>query len=501
MKPRILLGSFLERNSFLSRLLSKFEVEIINVEELELITRDEREKLADLILLDLSEKEEEGLEMLAKAKLNPEKIPVIVIGETRDENFGIECMRKGVQEFITKSHLTESILSTAIIHTIERHRFSQESKKKVQRTYDFLREVFNKIEDPVFVKDTKHQWILWNKSFREFLRLSEEEILKRSDIDFFSPEEVDVFWKNDDLVIKTGEVNTSEEVISFGEEQKIISTKKSRFIDRNGEKFLIGLIRDVTDYKRLIKQEEEARKEAERANKVKDNFLAIVSHELKNPLTAILCLTKYMQQAELDKEKTKELLKRVEKSAKTQERLINDLLDVSQIVHGGNLGIQSSRIDLKELIEEILVTLREKADEKSITIDSKLSKACLVGDPVRLQQIVTNLICNAVKFTPKGGKIKVRLSKTTKSEIKIEIRDTGVGIAPEFLPHVFEFFRRENGEGTKNVKGMGLGLGIVKNLVESHQGTITAESPGKGKGSTFKVSLPMAICPSENEGS
>jgi PAS domain S-box-containing protein len=273
--------------------LSKFEVEIINVEELELITRDEREKLADLILLDLSEKEEEGLEMLAKAKLNPEKIPVIVIGETRDENFGIECMRKGVQEFITKSHLTESILSTAIVHTIERHRFSQESKKKVQRTYDFLREVFNKIEDPVFVKDTKHQWILWNKSFREFLRLSEEEILRRSDIDFFSPEEVDVFWKNDDLVIKTGEVNTSEEVISFGEEQKIISTKKSRFIDRNGEKFLIGLIRDVTDYKRLIKQEEEARKEAERANKVKDNFLAIVSHELKNPLTAILCLTKY----------------------------------------------------------------------------------------------------------------------------------------------------------------------------------------------------------------
>lgn len=501
MKRRILLGSFLERNSFLIRLLSKFDVEIINIEKLELIIREERESLADLILLDLSEKEEEGLAMLEKAKLNPEKIPVIVIGETRNESFGIECMRKGVQDFLIKSHLTEFHLSMAIEYTIERHKFNQESKKKIQRTYDFLHDVFDKIKDPVFVKDKDHRWIIWNKSFREFLELNEEEILKKSDIDFFPQEEVDVFWENDDKVLETGETNISDEIITLEHETKVISTKKSRFIDRTGEKFVIGIIRDVTEYKQLIEKEKEAREEAERANKVKDNFLAIVSHELKNPLTGILCLAKCMQQGDYKKEKVKELLKKIEKSAKTQERLIDDLLDVSQIIHGGKLGMQTSTINVKELIEETLVPLKEKAAEKSIAIDSRLSKACIIGDPVRLQQIVTNLVCNAIKFTPKDGRIRISLSKTTKSKIRIEIKDTGVGIDPEFLPHVFEFFKRENGKGTRNVKGLGLGLGIVKNLVERHQGTITVNSPGKGKGTTFKVTLPIVACPDESENS
>lgn len=499
MNPKILLGSFKTRNSFLVRLLSEFEIETINVEDLETIIREEKDDFADLILLDLSEKEEEGLAMLEKAKLNPEKIPVIVIGETEYKNFGIECMKKGVQDCLVKTHLTADELHKTINHTIERHRFSQESKKKVQRIYDFLWQVFNRIEDPVFVKDEEHHWRMCNKSFCDLLGVTEEEIINHSDIDFFKAEEVEVFWAKDNLVLETGEVNVNEETITVKEKgTRIISTKKARFSDRRGDNFIIGIISDVTKYRELIREAERAREEAEKANKVKDNFLAIVSHELKNPLTAILCLTKYMQQEGLNPELIKKSLNQIEKSARRQERLINDLLEVSQIIHGGKLGIQSSEINIKEVIEEVLDPLKEEAAEKSIEIESDLEKACTIGDPVRLQQIVINLVSNAIKFTPGNGKIKIRLLKTTKS-IKLEIKDTGVGIDPKFLPHVFEFFKRENGKGTKNVKGMGLGLGIVKSLVESHRGKITAHSKGKGKGTTFKVTLPLVTCIDEKE--
>jgi PAS domain S-box-containing protein len=484
------------------RLLSEFEIKIINVEDLEVIIKEGQEDLADLILLDLSEKEEEGLAMLEKAKLNPEKIPVIVIGETEDKNFGIECMKKGVQDCLVKTHLTEDELCKTIRHTIERHRFSQESKRKVQRIYDFLWQVFNRIEDPVFVKDKNHQWRMCNKSFCDLVGVTEEEILNHSDLDFFSKEEVEVFWAKDNLVLETEQVNVNEETITTTKKgTRIISTKKAPFRDRRGESFIIGIISDVTKYRELIEEAERAREEAEKANKVKDNFLAVVSHELKNPLTAILCLTKYLQQEGLDQDLRKKALSQIERSARSQERLVNDLLYVSQIVHGGVLEIQSSLINIKELIEEVLETLKEKAAEKSIEIQSDLTKACIMGDPVRLEQIVTNLVCNAIKFTPENGKIKIRLSRTTKSKIKLEVKDTGVGIDPEFLPHVFDFFKRENGAGTKNVKGMGLGLGIVKNLVESHKGKITAHSAGKGKGATFKVTLPMIPCPDEKEDS
>jgi PAS domain S-box-containing protein len=491
MNPKILLGSFNTRNSFLVRLLSGFEIKTIKVENLKSIVEEEKEGLADLILLDISEQEEEGLAMIEKANLNPEKIPVIVVGETEDKNFGIKCMRKGVQDCLTKSHLTVDELHRTIRHTIERHRYSQESKKKVQRIYDFLLQVFNRIEDPVFVKDKNHQWKMCNKSFCDFVGVSEEEIINHSDIDLFAEKEVEVFWEKDNLVLETGEVNINEEIITVKKGKRIISTKKARFNDRRGESFIIGIISDVTKYRELIEEAEKAREEAEKANKVKDNFLAVVSHELKNPLTAILCLTKYLQQEELEENVKRKALSQIERSAKAQERLVNDLLCVSQIVHGGALEIESSKVNIKELIEEVLETLKEKAGEKSIEIESDLTNACIMGDAVRLEQIVTNLVCNAIKFTPEHGKIKVRLWKKSKSKVGIEIKDTGVGIDPDFLPQVFDFFKREN---SKNTKGMGLGLGIVKNLVKSHEGKITAHSKGKGKGATFKVTFPMVPC-------
>ncbi|HAA28987.1 MAG TPA: hypothetical protein DCE56_16465, partial [Cyanobacteria bacterium UBA8553] len=480
MERRILLGSFLELegNTVLIKLLSNFDIEIVKLEKLELILREEKDNLADLILLDFSQKEEEGLVWISKVSLNPQKSPVIVVGETPDKNFGLKYLRAGVQDFLIKSQLTELSLLTVINSTLERYKFYQESQEKVQKTYNFLYHVFNRVEDPIFVKDKDHRWLLYNKRFCEFLQLDKDEILGKSDTDLFSQEEAEVFWKQDALVLETGIPNENEEVISFEQGTRIISTKKSRFIDRTGEAFVIGIIRDVTDYRNLIEKEKEAREEAEKANQVKDNFLAIVSHELKNPLTTIFCLARYIQQGAHPKNKRNYLLKKIEKSATTQERLIKDLLDASQIVHDGKLDIEYSTVNLKEIIQDTLIPAKERAREKSITLKSYLKEACIVGDPVRLQQIVMNLLSNAIKFTPKDGKISIRLLKKGESQVEIELKDTGVGISPEFLPQVFEFFKRENGKGTKNVKGLGLGLGIVKHLVESHNGTITASSPG-----------------------
>jgi signal transduction histidine kinase/ActR/RegA family two-component response regulator len=247
-----------------------------------------------------------------------------------------------------------------------------------------------------------------------------------------------------------------------------------------------------------------AREQAEVANRLKDDFLAILSHELRSPLTPILGWSKLLQIGKFDQEKASKALATIEQNAKLQAQLIEDLLDISRILQG-KLTLETSPVDLATIITTALATMQLSAEAKSIQITSILPSDIVVsGDANRLQQVVWNLLSNAIKFTPDGGRVDICLEKHESTQIRssqpdslstgyaqITITDTGKGFSPEFRPYLFDSFRQEDSKITRRYGGLGLGLAIVQHLVELQGGSIQAESAGEGKGATFQIQLPL----------
>jgi PAS domain S-box-containing protein len=261
---------------------------------------------------------------------------------------------------------------------------------------------------------------------------------------------------------------------------------------------------------RLYEAEQTAREAAETANRIKDEFLAVLSHELRSPLNPILGWSKLLQTKKLDQKTIPLALKTIERNAKLQAQLIEDLLDISRILQG-KLSLNICPVDLISVISGAMETVRLSADAKSIEIHTILEPNIgqVLGDSSRLQQIVWNLLSNAVKFTPEGGQVDIRLSKELRKQqeshriilfpnppwptpyAQIIVSDTGKGIHPNFLPYVFDYFRQENSTTTRKFGGLGLGLAIVRHLVELHGGTVQVESQEENQGATFTVQLPL----------
>jgi signal transduction histidine kinase/ActR/RegA family two-component response regulator len=257
-------------------------------------------------------------------------------------------------------------------------------------------------------------------------------------------------------------------------------------------------IREITDRKRaekertlLLSAAQSARAEADSANDIKDEFLATLSHELRTPLTSILGWSHLLTTANLDKQQTARAIETIARNARAQKRLIDDMLDISRIITG-KLCLDVRAVKLAPLIQAVVDDVRPAADDRTITLKVSLNSDIepFMGDADRLQQIVWNILTNAIKFTPKGGDVQVRLERND-SHIVITVNDSGQGIAPELLPHVFERFRQADSSSTRNSGGLGLGLSIVRQLVELHRGTVTADSSGERAGTTIKVMLPL----------
>jgi len=245
---------------------------------------------------------------------------------------------------------------------------------------------------------------------------------------------------------------------------------------------------------RLYETEQRLRAEAETANRLKDEFLATVSHELRTPLTAIVGWSSMLRTGDFDQPTTARAIETIERNALAQTQIIEDLLDVSRIITG-KVKLDARPVELNSIVEAALDSVRPAAATKGITLRSEAIQggglAAVLGDPARLQQVMWNLLTNAVKFTPAGGEVAVRLSRAG-SHVRVAVADTGQGISREFLPYVFDRFRQADGTITRAHGGLGLGLAIVRHLVEIHGGTIEAESAGEGRGATFTIELPVA---------
>jgi PAS domain S-box-containing protein len=320
-----------------------------------------------------------------------------------------------------------------------------------------------------------------------------------------------------------------------------VQVRSSPMLSGQGELIgYVGTLEDITERKQAeevraqVIREQTARQEAEAANRMKDEFLAVLSHELRTPLTSMLGWSKILRSKKLDEKATSRALEAIERNAMSQMQLIEDILDVSRIIRG-QLRLNVCAVNLLSVMEAALEAVRPLADPKEIQLNTLLdtSVGSVYGDPARLQQIVWNLLTNAIKFTPKGGRVEVKLSTyfgysisdlasnaenldsaninestNLKSQIpnpkfqyaQIQVIDTGIGISAEFLPKVFERFRQADSTTTRSHNGLGLGLAIVRHLVELHKGTIFAESPGTEQGATFTVRLPLLQNNRSNKG-
>lgn len=248
----------------------------------------------------------------------------------------------------------------------------------------------------------------------------------------------------------------------------------------------------IEDRSRLLSNEKQARSEAERANRLKDEFLATISHELRNPLNAIMGWAHMLRLGKLTPANVERAVETIYRNAKSQSQLVADLLDVSRII-SGKLRLDVRTVDLIYIVNAAIDSIRPAADAKGIRLQTILDPATgpISGDADRLQQIVWNLLTNAVKFTPKGGSIEVKVQRLD-SHVDVVVSDSGMGIRKEFLPHVFDRFRQADASTTRIHGGLGLGLSIVHQLVDLHGGTASVQSEGEGKGATFTISLPFA---------
>ncbi|WP_199333871.1 PAS domain S-box protein [Oculatella sp. FACHB-28] len=351
---------------------------------------------------------------------------------------------------------------------------------------------------PIFVKDRQGRIIYANPATLEVLGKSAAEVIGYRDCDLYpNPKDAASVMENDRRIMELGQMEVVEE---SPDGIRTFLGMKVPYRNEAGEVIgLIGISNDITDRvqlerdrERILQQEQAARETAENANRIKDEFLAVLSHELRSPLNPILGWTRLLQNGKLDAARQHEALATIERNAKLQTQLIDDLLDISRIMQG-KLSLTVTPVSLTFVITAAVETVRLSAEAKNIQIllDLPTAIAPVSGDAARLQQVVWNLLTNAVKFTSSGGKVTVELRQLDHFA-QIRVTDTGKGIDPQFLPHVFEYFRQADATTTRKFGGLGLGLAIVKQIVEMHGGTVWAESEGENRGAIFTVQLPLS---------
>lgn len=397
---------------------------------------------------------------------------------------------------------------TAVKEEQERHLAEEASLRHRAAELETLLEVV-----PIGIgiaRDAGGSHVQINRAFAELLRMSPHDNASLSAPDDERPQHFRVMRDGRELspeelplqqVARTGTplFNMEVDVVFADGHRRRLLEHASPLIDEHGvSRGSVGAFIDVTERRnyeeqreRLLEAEREARREAERANLIKDEFLAGLSHEIRTPLNSILGWANILRRSPSIPEEAKAGLEVIERNARLQTRLIEDLLDLSRIV-SGKIRLDVQQVTLATVVEAAVSSIQPGVVAKGLRLVTVIDPNAgpVAGDPVRLQQVLWNLLANALKFTPKGGQISVVLERVD-SHVELSVSDTGIGISPEFLPHVFDRFRQADGSTTRSYGGLGVGLSIVKQLVELHGGTVRASSPGEHQGSTFVVSLPL----------
>ena len=380
--------------------------------------------------------------------------------------------------------------------------------RQTERDHLFLEAIVSSAEDAIISKDVLGIVTSWNAGAERIFGYTAAEMIGQSILKLIpssrADEESQILRR-----IRNGERIEHYESERVRKDGTIINVSLtiSPIRDRLGR--IIGaskIARDITEKKdaeirrrQTLLQAEQAKREAERArrqaeeaNMAKDEFLASISHELRTPMTAILGWARMLLDGRLSPERQRKAVQTIDRNARSQAQLVEDLLDISRII-SGKLRVDFKSVDMPAVIAAAVEALRPAADAKGIHLESVVDPdgGPIIGDSERLQQITWNLLSNAIKFTPSGGYVRIEL-RHIESHAELRVTDNGIGISPAFLPHVFDRFSQADNSSTRNYKGLGMGLAIVKSLVELHGGSVFVSSPGEGLGAVFTVSLPIS---------
>jgi PAS domain S-box-containing protein len=358
-----------------------------------------------------------------------------------------------------------------------------------------LEAVVESSDDAIVTKTLDSVITSWNPAAERMFGYSEAEAIGKS-VRMLIP--ADLQDEEDGVLakIRAGERVHHYETTRLRKDGSLVAISLTVSPIRDGNGRVVGaskIARDITERSRLSAENLRLYGEAQEANRVKDEFLAVLSHELRTPLNAILGYSRLLRGNLLPADQVTRGLETLERNARWLTQIVDDVLDVSRIV-SGKIRLDVQAVDLSAVINNAVATAQPAADAKGVRIHAVIDPRTgpVWGDPDRLQQVVWNLMSNAVKFTPKGGRVQVRLERVN-SHIEIVVNDTGTGISEAFLPMVFERFRQADSGPTRKSGGLGLGLAIVRHIVEMHGGTVHAASPGEGQGATFSVALPLMI--------
>src|SRR5215213_8664823 len=368
--------------------------------------------------------------------------------------------------------------------------------RPVELHADLYREIFAHSKEAIAIIDPQGYYLQQNGAHFTLLGYADDDLEGKTPAIYLGEE---VFQKMLAELVKKGEYSGETSCRTKSGEERTIEL--SVFTMRSGlgePQCYVSIKRDITARKtteaklaQLLMRERTARADAEKANRLKDEFLATLSHELRTPLNAVIGWSRILKAGRLDNESSVHAIEVIERNAWAQKQIIEDILDVSRVITG-KLQLHLGPVDLISVINAALDAVRPALEAKDIRIETEFQEdlKVMAGDVDRLQQVVWNLLSNASKFTPVGGTVGVRISQD-ETYVQIQVRDTGPGIAADFLPHVFERFRQADGSTTRTHGGLGLGLAIVRHLVELHGGVIASENPASGTGAVFTVKLPF----------
>ena len=469
-----------------------------------------RNSRIDAVLLSVDLSDIGGVEFLTKLEQIEPSLPIVVV--VPSTAIARQLLQCGAKDYILEDRITPEVLQHTLQSAILRQQVVQEEYEQLRQQLQQNRATLKQTEGRLRTAlEAAHmgawEWDLvtnelsWSPNYAELVGFDSSNCPKTLQgwAATIHPNDRSKAHETLSHTLQSGSELTNEYRIikPTGEIRWLKCKGRIEWNDQGEPVRMVGVTQDVTASKhqelqrtQLLETEKAARVEAETANQNKDEFLAIVSHELRTPMNAILGWAKLLRTRNLDSGSVDQALATIERNAESQSQLIEDLLDISRIIRG-QLNLKLMSVNLYAVVSAAIEGVKLSASAKQLQIEfsSVDLDAIISGDPKRLQQILLNLLTNAIKFTPQGGKIIVQLiSNNTTAEI--QVIDTGIGIQSDFLPHVFDRFRQDQSNSASE-EGLGLGLAIVRQLVELHHGSITVDSAGENQGATFTIRFPL----------
>ena len=451
----------------------------------------------DVVLADYNLPQFSATAALSLLKEKGLDLPFILVSATIADGIAVAAMKAGASDYIMKDNLAR------LVPAIERELQEAANRRDRQQIQSALRESEDRWQlalrgnnDGIWDWNIQSNQVFFSARWKEMLGYTEDEIGTNHQEWLQRVHPDDHNWLTealeDHLAGKTQFYRTEHRIqCKDGTYKWILSRGQALWNEAGNPVRMVGSHTDITPAKQM---EETLRQQAEtlaEANRLKDEFLAIVSHELRTPLNVILGWSQMLRTRKFNETKAAQALEMIERNAKLQIQLIEDLLDVSRSIQG-KLNLRTAPTNLVPLVKAAIEKVQIAADAKAIEVQFLFDEPVILvrGDANRLQQMIWNLISNAIKFTPSGGDVQIQLTRVG-DDVELHVSDNGIGIKTEFLPYVFDCFRQQNSSLTRSYGGLGLGLAIVRQLVELHGGTVQVASPGEGQGATFSVCLPL----------